>query len=280
MRLTRKKTVLSGIIILAAILFAVFSVPSRGRKEPVYQGKTLTQWLKRLDDGQAFGISSGSLPSFTREQIEAAAAIRAIGTNALPFLLEDIHSHPSEKARWIRFNRKLDSLTRKHFGWSFSMGDITSEDRVRWGAAQGLSVLGPLAKPAMPELTRLLFTNYFHSSMKEAAYALAGVGPDALEVLTNAIHTNEWSGMCAIWALDQHPAVGTNVIPFLISATRSSSEGTACGAIEVLGLFHVDAEHVMPALSNALASPDAAVRDDAARALAQFGVQRTPRKKL
>lgn len=277
MRVSRKKIVCAGLIMLAAILVCIFFFRPAARREPVYRGKTLTQWLKRLDDGEAFGIGSGRLPSVTGAQIEAAEAIRAIGTNALPFLLEDIHAHPSEKDVWIQLNRKLDRFTMGHFGRrSFGLADVTSEDRIRWRAAQGLSALGPLAKPAVPELTRLLFTNYFHSSIKEAAYALAGISPDGIVVLTNSLQpTNEWSGMCAIWALGQHPAAGTNVIPFLIRATTSSSEGTACGAIQVLGLFHTDAEHVVPALTNALSSSNAAVRRDAARALFEFGSEGT-----
>lgn len=277
MRASRKKTFWGGLIILAAIVVCILCLRPAGRREPVYRGKTLTQWLKRLDDGEAFGISSGRLPSFTGAQIEAAEAIRAIGTNALPLLMDDIRAHPSEKDVWIQLNRKLDRFTMNHFGRrSFGLADVTSEDRIRWRAAQGLSALGPLAKPAVPELTRLLFTNYFHSSIKEAAYALAGISPDGIAVLTNSLQpTNEWSGMCAIWALGQHPAAGTNVIPFLISATTSSSEGTACGAIQVLGLFHVDPEHVIPALTNALSSSNATVRGDAARSLAEFGVRGT-----
>jgi hypothetical protein len=61
--------------------------------------------------------------------------------------------------------------------------------------------------------------------------------------------------MCAIWALGEHRAVGTNVTPFLIKATTSLKESTACGAIEVLGLLHADGEHVIPALTNALNNP-------------------------
>jgi hypothetical protein len=274
MRAKRKRIIWIALIILAALFICIVCFTPTTRQEPVYQGKTLTQWLNRLDDGEAFGISSSSLPTFSRAQIEAADAIRAIGTNALPFLLEDIHAHPSEQALrfkllgklhmadlWIGFGRK-----------TYFAADVTSEDRIRWRAAQGLAALGPLAKPAIPELTRLLFTNYFHSSIKDSAYALAGIGADGIAVLTNSIQpTNEWSGMCAIWALGQHPTAGTNVIPFLINATTSSSEGTACGAIQVLGLFHVDGEHVIPALKNALNSSNAAVRHDATNALAEFG---------
>jgi len=274
MHVSRKKIVWSGFILLAAILVCVFCFKPSARKEPVYQRKTLTQWLKQLDDGEVDGISSGALPSYTRAQIEAAEAIRAMGTNALSLLLEDIHASPSENALRIKFHRGWSWVNRHFFRGLIAFDEVTSEDRVRWRAAQGLSALGPLAKPAVPELTRLLFTNYFHSSIKEAAYALAGIGPDGIAVLTNSIQpTNEWTGMCAIWALGQHPAAGTNVIPFLISATTSSSEGTACGAIQVLGLFHADGEHVIPALKNALNSSNAAVRRDAARALLEFGVE-------
>jgi HEAT repeat protein len=277
MRLNQRKLVWAGIVV-GLILVGLCLISVQTRNEPVYQGKTLTQWLKQLDDGDAFGISSSSRPTFTRKQTEAAEAIRAIGTNALPFLMEDIHAHPSEKAAAFKVKREIDSITTWFFRGRLNLGglgEITSEDRVRWRAAQGLSALGPLVKPAIPELTRLLFTNYFHSSIKEAAYALAGIGPEGVAVLTNAPGKEEWSGMCAIWALGQHLATGTNAIPFLINATTSSSEGTACGAIQVLGLFHIDPEHVIPALKSALSSSNSAVRGDAARALAEFGVEAT-----
>jgi HEAT repeats len=273
MRAKRKRIIWIALIILAALLICIVCFTPPTRQEPVYQGKTLTQWLNWLDDGEADGINSHWLPSFTRRQIEAADAIREIGTNALPFLLEDIHSHPSEQA--LRF-KLLRLLHMDGFGIGFGRktyfaSDVTSEDRIRWRAAQGLSALGPLAKPAIPELTRLLFTNYFHSSIKESAYALAGIGADGIAVLTNSLGREEWSGMCAIWALGQHPTVGTNVIPFLINATTSSSEGTACGAIQVLGLFHTDGARVIPALKNALTNSRPDVRRDATNALAKFG---------
>ncbi len=276
-RLSRKRILLAGAFVLIAILAGVTYLPPPSRKEPSYHGRSLTQWLKRLDNGQAFGISSSALPSFTRRQIEAAKAIRAIGTNALPLLMEDVHARPAEDSFHFRLQNSFGLLPRKSQAWWIwrdMIGEVTEEDRVRWRAAQGLAALGPLASPAVPELKRLLFTNYWHSSIKEAAYALAAVGPEGIAILTNAVGPQaEWSGMCAIWALGQRSETGTNAVPFLIGATSSSSEGTACGAIQVLGLFHTDAEHVVPALTNALGSADHNVRSDAARALGQFGGQ-------
>jgi hypothetical protein len=274
----RKKIIWAGLVFLAVAFVTLLLFAPQPRKEPTYKGRTLTQWLTRLDDGQVDGISSSALPSFTPKQIEAAEAIRAIGTNALPALMENIRAHPSDRALRFKLMRllRIGGISMHSSNGTIFSSDITSEDRIRWRAAQGISALGPLAKPAVPELTGLLFTNYFHSSIKEAAYALAGIGPQGVAVLTNAIQpANEWSGMCAIWALGQHPAAGANVIPFLISATTSSSEGTACGAIQVLGLFHTDAEHVVPALKRALTNSNTAVRSDAARALVEFGPEAT-----
>ena len=261
---------------MAALLFGLWYLGSPTRPEPVYRGKSLTQWLKRLDDGEAFGISSATLPSTTPAQSEAAEAIRAMATEALPLLMQDIHVSPASDTILFKTLNLLNSLLRRLSGprlsFRLSFGETTEEDRIRWRAAQGLSALGPLAKPALPELKRLLFTNYFHSSIKEAAYAMAAIGPEGIEILTNAVaHGEEWSGMCAIWALGQHPVAGTNAVPFLISATSSASVGTACGAIQVLGLFHMNAEQVIPALTNALSNANLDVRRDAIHALGKFG---------
>jgi hypothetical protein len=266
--------VMAAVVIGVFLVVLQFSKPAQ--REPVYQGKTLTRWLKRLDDGNAFGISSSELPSPTRRQLEAARAIHEIGTNALPFLMEDIHARPATNS----FRIRLYNWSKRHLPWNLSSRlfdtDETEEDRVRWRAAQGLAALGPLAKPALPELKRLLYTNFWHSSIKEAAYALSTIGPEGVDVLTNSVQPQtEWSGMCAIWALGQHPVTGTNYIPFLIASTTSKSEGTAEGAIEVLGLYHVDPGQVVPVLTNILAGTNPELAQRAARSLGQYGQQAT-----
>ncbi len=277
--MSRQKRVFIGFAALLAIclFFAARQASRSTRKEPHYQGKTLTKWLKQLDDGNDFGISSSQLPSLTAKQLEAAEAIHAMGTNALPLLMEDIHARPATNSFRIRLYRWSDShMPRFIHDLIFPKVDLTEEDRRRWRAAQGLAALGPLAKPALPELKRLLYTNFWHSSIKESAYALATMGPEGIEALTNSVGPkSEWSGMCAIWALGQHSAAGTNYIPFLIKATTSSSQGAAEGAIEVLGLYHVDAVQVVPALTNFLAGTNTALSERAARALGHFGRQAT-----
>jgi len=264
-------------VIGMGVFFTVEHFSGPARNEPVYQGKRLTWWLHRLDDGQAFGISSGELPSPTPRQLEAGEAIRAMGAGALPLLMEDIHARPDEDGFRNRLYRWSNAHLPSFLSSQFFADDTGEEDRIRWRAAQGLAALGPAARPALPELERLLLTNFWHSSIKEAAYALATLGPEGAGALTNSVQPqSEWSGMCAIWALGQHPAVGTNYIPFLISATASPSEGTAEGAIEVLGLFHADAGRVVPALTRFLTGTNAELSGRAAVALGRFGRQAAP----
>jgi hypothetical protein len=270
----RKNVLLAAATALILLLAGVGYLRPSAPREPVYRGKTLTRWLVQLDDGRAFGISSGALPSPTPAQVEAGAAIHSLGAGALPLLMKDLHIQPATNSFRLRFQDWLSELAERLSGRPLTFAVVTREDRIHWRAAQGLAALGPLALPALPELKRLLYTNYYHSSIKEAAFALAAIGPEGIGILTNAVQpTTEWSGMCAIWALGHHPAAGTNVIPFLVSAAASTSEGTASGAIQILGRFHTDAAVVLPALTRALTGANPSVSRDAARALGEFGPQ-------
>ncbi|HSU54936.1 MAG TPA: HEAT repeat domain-containing protein [Candidatus Dormibacteraeota bacterium] len=273
MKFTTKKLAAMAALVLAGVWALCWMLERPRINEPTYRGKGLTYWLKRLDDGQGNGISSGSVPTLSPPQLEAANAIRAIGTNALPILMRDIHSRPSEKAFNAGVRQRLNTFIQRFTRGFLLFDDFTPEDRIRWRAAEGLAALGPLASPAIPELNRLLLTNYFHSSIKESAYVLSTVGPEGIAILTNAPQHDEWSGMCAIWALGQHPAAGTNCIPFLVGATTSTSEGTACGAIQVLGMLRCNSEQVVPALAAALSDRRAPVRRDAASALGEYRAQ-------
>jgi hypothetical protein len=64
------RLVLTGIA-LALMLFLVLIWPHAPKRiEPAYQGKTLTTWLKLLDNQQAFGISSSTLRAPTRRYVK------------------------------------------------------------------------------------------------------------------------------------------------------------------------------------------------------------------
>src|SRR6185503_4008817 len=80
------------ILLIAAVagVAALFFLWPRGPREPVYQGKTLTQWI----------IESRTHPDGDVSK-KAVAALRTIGTNALPFLVSDYTRPVSVWRRYI-----------------------------------------------------------------------------------------------------------------------------------------------------------------------------------
>jgi hypothetical protein len=88
----KRKLLLIGAIMITLVAgFCFFLVRN---SEPTYNGKPLSYWVQmysRLDLG--FG-----------DEEKAAAAIRAIGTNALPFLLKWTDYEPTKLDEWFGSN--------------------------------------------------------------------------------------------------------------------------------------------------------------------------------
>ena len=115
-----------------ALLAVAFVVWPRGPKEPVYQGKALTQWIREAHDVGIF-----------EQTDETKAAMSAMGTNAIPFLLKE-------------FTRPIGRWQGRLYAWVngrpfFRIRLRTDEERVRL-AGNGLLLLGTNAAPALPVL--------------------------------------------------------------------------------------------------------------------------------
>jgi hypothetical protein len=123
---------------VASITLAFFIWPRE--REPEYNGAALSTWLARC------GSTNQS------ESLAAVAAIRHIGTNALPFLIRWIQYEPGWK----------DSLGRKILGWPV-LGSRRDVQKLIWNMTQyraitavnGFRILGSEANPALTELQRL-----------------------------------------------------------------------------------------------------------------------------
>jgi hypothetical protein len=99
-------TLIAFLIVLAVIL--VSTPPRHRNNQPVYKGLTLRQWLdvvaRHRVNGYFTTYQKGRPPArdATPEEIkEAEDAIRAIGTNAFPCLLEWTGYKPSSAKRFI-----------------------------------------------------------------------------------------------------------------------------------------------------------------------------------
>src|SRR5690348_12098163 len=73
---------LTGAVLIASLL--VFLWPERGPKEPRYQGKSLSEWIAR----------AVPIPRAPSMHADAEEAIRHMGTNALPCLLQWLDYQP------------------------------------------------------------------------------------------------------------------------------------------------------------------------------------------
>jgi hypothetical protein len=211
-------------------------------QEPSYNGRLLSQWLGDLQLGQAgVGVSP------------TEAAVRALGTNAIPTLL-----------KWISYERPLSqqmSEAQATTTWrpsrKLSPAELAERSRYAFG------MLNAAARPAIPELTRLART----SSDPERAYccaaSLASIGPETIpSLLSLATNSPPWTRYHAIgWlkrlARDPEAAL---VVPVLIHCLDDTNTYPPIdGAVEGV-LLAIDPGVVIPALANALQSPSVRTR--------------------
>jgi len=214
--LTRRKTIIAALFCVSATLVLLAII--RRDDEPRHDGRSLSAWLA-LYRKNAMTKDS---PDFKK----AENAIRAIGTKALPYLLEWIQCEPPQW-RWYLLRKLPYRLTHNETGYGFILG----RDYIRaWSATRGFWILGTNAAAAVPFLETLMKNQSTPETSRNAALALMSVGSAAVPALTNAL------------ADPQQPR------RFL--------------AVSVLGevAHDIGTNVVLPALTNALTDPDALVR--------------------
>lgn len=175
--------------------------------EPVYHGYSLTQWL---DD---YYVDSRSDINDDSPHTEAYFAIRAIGTNALPTLLDWVtHDPPAPNPRLAQFADHLPSaIADNRFVWKITHPEWRPNN---W--PQAFSVLGAQANGAVPELTRLMYAPDAPYDGLIAAGALASIGPAGLPSLEAAVlDPHARCRSAAIEMLDTIGCVGANSVAVL-----------------------------------------------------------------
>lgn len=230
--------VILGLIVLAVVCFA-FLQP---RAEPKYQGRYLSEWLATYDAARhRLAVSTVHNPSDPNQQALAQAehAVRAIGTNALPYLVAWIDSdlppwRTNLRAKLPRWLARRDVVTRAILGGAF----------YRSGAAVfGFKILGTNATPAIPELEALMKSTKRRDTPIRAIHALEGIGSQAFPAFTNAL------------ADPSHPRRALVVFALGNMASFQSAEST--------NLY-------LPVLLQSFADPDRYVRTAATNAVLQI----------
>lgn len=239
--MTRRIGILIGCSL--AVVLALFLWQFRARREPVFEGRPLTSWLDHHVASSAADPPYGS-PGWKKADV----ALRRIGTNAIPILLEMIaaRDHPQFIRKW------LEMAQRK--GWT--------RTRYRYAVVQheeaeyAFRMLGTNAASAVPRLIRIYEANISPSSQMSAALALGSIGEAAQAALPALIqrftHTNRDVRFYAVSAVMQIKGDPTIVIPALTRALQDSNVHVRWNALVGLSRFGARARPVVPEIQKML----------------------------
>jgi HEAT repeat protein len=230
------------------------------QKEQTYQGKPLSFWI---DQYQAHLLARGdSEPALKRNQ--AQAAIREIGTNALPALLAMVSKKDSP------LKSRLLTLARKQ---SFIKFRLNNDDYYHARSSYGFGALGPIAKPAVPALIELLHDK--NPRVRAcAAHSLGMIGPDAESAIPALLplldERNEGipilESMWTLGVIHKRPEI---VIPALLQFLNGERKdwNYATPALDALSWFREEARFAVPVIEEYLHDSDVSKRDAALNAL-------------
>ena len=236
------------LVVLLTIIATVVAFIALRPHEPVYQGKRLGEWLNEWD---TFNVDTNA---------PTAEAIRQMGTNAFPHLIRLLRSKDSA------LKRKLMELLEKQ---SLIRIDLESADDHHQQGRAGFYVLGNLAAPAIPELSKLL--NAEDTSL-DAAVVLIFIGPEAVLTLAQALtNSNATVRASVASALAQAKWNAKAAVPNLLRCLSDKEPNVRLTAALALGLIHEEPETVIPVLITRLEDTDVNVREQAANALRRFG---------
>ncbi len=257
----KRIVVLVGVIVAAAVCVVVLWPRER---EPVYQGKKLSEWLEVYRECLASG----------RESNDAQRALQQIGSKAVPFLLTRV----GYERAWLE-SKLLNVCVRfpKVPGAQRYISYLVVKRGPSYveGGQTGFGVLGPLAIDAVPQLEKWASDSQKPARAKRAADALCVMDTNGLAALIRVASNPAAPDRRRILALISFFEGGYGIRacpvgPEFIRLLEDSDSGVAGTAAVMLGDLAVDPKVAVPALTRSLRDPRHEVRLGAAWALARF----------
>ena len=233
---------------------------ARALREPSYQGKSLSEWL---DDFSGRGREAGSdLASSTARQDASVAAVRAIGTNAIPHLLRMLDAEDSpRKLKWA-------ALLAKYLKVKINTEQAGIEQT---RAMSGFLILGPKASPALPELMKRVNGPGAINGNRELLLfrAISSTGKDSIPylhpLLTNRIPTLRGEAAIALSGVNPSREIVADLARLL------GDENTGVRGDTAVAFSNLRSELALPALIRNLRDTNAVVRQMSAFALGFYG---------
>jgi hypothetical protein len=219
-----------GFFALATILLVI----ARPSSEPTYKGKPLRYWLRGYRPGN-FSWNESTLDT-------ANEAVRNLGTNAIPTLLEMLQRTDSEwDVKTLKWSYKWRAwVLKSHIIEVHPIPYLPGYDSVE--ALLAFRTLGGDAASAVPDFVRLLEHNPPLRCSGSVSLILGDIGPSAEEAvpaLLNQLQSTNWSARGnALFALGRIRTKATVVVPRITEALDDPNPyvcGSAASALEAYG---------------------------------------------
>ena len=223
------------LILLGAVLAGELVAVFRREREPEYGGRKLSEWV------MAYSRSSTLNPS--RENHEAAEAIRQIGSNALPYLLN-----------WMRYEAplwKTKVLDFANVALPVKWHVIDQREMRLYASIRAFHALGPAASDAIPTLNEMMIGRISIEDPCFAVEALGNLGSTGLRQLQVVLTNREK------WVVAPRPYI------VYVLARQGTNARSALPALQFL---LTDSDPIMRnGASNAIRAIDAETLEDAGR---------------
>jgi hypothetical protein len=241
---------LLGLLLLATVGSAADTPRS---VEPSVDGKRMSVWLEEYQRS----IPKPEYLGDPQMHARAEAAVRKVGTNAIPWPLQELSAKEATRGDDLPTN--------------FYSGEAIGR---RWLATAAFEILGASVKGATPSLIPLLDEK---QTSYTAATALGGIGVDSIPVLTQALtNTHACARESAARVLGLFGAKAQSAVPALIRCAADKDDPVRGFATFSLGQIGREPDLVVPVLITNLRDPYHSARWNAACALGKFGDKAKP----
>ncbi len=234
---------------------------ARQPKEPVYKDVPLSGWLAQTIAWRG------------NENDDSAVAVRAMGTNALPWLINNL---PYRKYRGL-----LDACPQslllmdmsvelaEYDGKGPTINLLSAELERQKQLIRAFRMLGPLAKPAVPELSEALNNP---AAIEAACLALAMIGKEAHPALAAALtHTNPVVRETAVGVFINVPMEADWAVPYLILCTKDADAEVRSSALRALSGIDGDPGVLIPYYLTVVTNANNHLRVYAVKGLGRLG---------
>jgi HEAT repeats len=260
-----------NLILLSLALLGILICLFLFLREPSYQGRGISSWLRDYYESQQqarSGASTSPAPTRTPQQQfdlqrQCRVAIRAIGSNAVPTLVNLVRTRDSSLKLKI-----LTLLSKQHF---ISIKPPTARYYHQLSMG-GFETLGPILKDAVPALTELL--NDPDADVRATAtWNLGNLGPDASAAIPSLIKnlkdTNSTVRFYSLQSLADIHSQPEVVMPILIDALSKPQTQSTMYDVALIGLgkFGPQASNAVPLIKTFLTNNVSFVAEDATNAL-------------